>query len=64
MLEQTKLVVGTIVGYKELMMTYACAMKEIRTKFEVLNTEFKIRHQRNPFGRSASHRPGREGHRR
>ena len=49
MLEQTKLVVGTIVGYKELMMTYACAMKEIRTKFEVLNTEFKIRHQRNPI---------------
>lgn len=46
---QAKMMVGTIVGYKELMMMYACAMKEIRTKFEVLNTEFKIRYQRNPI---------------
>ena len=30
-------------------MMYACAMKEVRTKFEVLNTEFKIRYQRNPI---------------
>lgn len=49
MLTQTKMMVGTIVGYKELMMMYACAMKEMRTKFEVLNTEFKIRYQRNPI---------------
>lgn len=47
--EQSKFLVNTIVDYKELMMTYSCAIKEIRTKFEVLNTEFNIRYQRNPI---------------
>lgn len=46
---QTKRMMGTLVEYKELMMMYTCAMKEIRTKFEVLNTEFNIRYQRNPI---------------
>ena len=46
--EQSKLLVNTIVDYKELMMVYSCAIKEIRTKFEVLNAEFNIRYQRNP----------------
>lgn len=46
---QTKKMVGTIVEYRELMMMYTCAIKEIRTKFEVLNTEFKVRYQRNPI---------------
>ena len=49
MMNRTKHMMGTIVGYKELMMMYACAMKEIQTKFEVLNTEFKTRYQRNPI---------------
>ena len=30
-------------------MMYTCAMKTVRTKFEILNTEFKIRYQRNPI---------------
>ncbi len=47
--EQSKLLVNTIVDYKELMMVYSCAIKEIRTKFEVLNAEFNIRYQRNPI---------------
>ena len=38
-----------IVGYKELRMMYTCAMKEIQTKFEILNTEFKVRYRRNPI---------------
>lgn len=46
---QTRRAMGTLVDYKELMMRYNCALKEIRTKFEVLNTEFKVRHQRNPI---------------
>lgn len=46
---QTKMLMDTVVEYKELMMMYACAMKEMRTKFDVLNTEFKIRYQRNPI---------------
>lgn len=49
MMDQTKWLMGTIVEYKELMMMYACALKEMRTKFDVLNTEFKIRYQRNPI---------------
>ncbi len=38
-----------IVDYKELRMMYTCAMKEIQTKFEILNTEFKVRYRRNPI---------------
>lgn len=48
-LRQTRQAMGTLVEYKELMMRYNCALKEIRTKFEVLNTEFKVRHERNPI---------------
>lgn len=49
MFDQTKRVMGTMIDYKELMMMYTCAMKEIQTKFDVLNTEFKVRYQRNPI---------------
>lgn len=48
-LVKTKRVMETLVGYKELMMMYNCAIKEIRTKFEVLNSEFNIKHRRNPI---------------
>lgn len=49
MYNRTKRLMGTIVDYKELMMMYACAMKEIQTKFEILNTEYQVRYQRNPI---------------
>lgn len=49
MLDQTRQMMGNLVGYKELMMQYACAIKEIRTKFDVLSTECRIRYQRNPI---------------
>ena len=32
----------------ELMMKYNCALKEVATKFEVLDDEFSIRYNRNP----------------
>ncbi len=35
--------------FEELMMYYQCAIKEVTTKFEVLNTEFSVRNQRNPI---------------
>ena len=38
-----------VLDYKELMMGYACAIKEINTKFEVLDTEFEVRYKRNPI---------------
>ena len=38
-----------VVDLKELMMMYSCAMKEARTKLEILNTEYKAGYQRNPI---------------
>ena len=38
-----------VLDYKELMMGYTCAIKEINTKFEVLDTEFEVRYKRNPI---------------
>lgn len=49
MIDQSKKIMGGMVEYKELMMMYTCAMKAVKTKFDILNTEFSIRHQRNPI---------------
>lgn len=38
-----------LLRYKELRMRYSCAVKEIRTKFEVLSTEFGTYYDRNPI---------------
>lgn len=35
--------------YQEIMMMYNGAMREVKTKLEVLNDEFQIRSQRNPI---------------
>lgn len=35
--------------FREAMMMYNCAMREIKTKFEVLNDELTIRNKRNPI---------------
>ncbi len=40
---------GTVVDYREMRMRYSCAIKEVRTKFDVLNSEFNVRYQRNPI---------------
>lgn len=40
--------------FKLLMMKYRCAIKEVRTKLEVLNEDFSIRHKRNPIERISS----------
>lgn len=47
--DQHRQAIVSLVEYRELMMMYACAMKEIQTKFEILNTEYKVRYQRNPI---------------
>ena len=44
-----KEIIGTVVKYQEMLLGYTCAMKEVQTKFDVLNTEFKVRNQRNPI---------------
>ncbi len=35
--------------FSDLMMIYRCAIREVRTKLEVLNDEFSVRHRRNPI---------------
>ena len=35
--------------FQELMMMYRCAIREIQTKLEILNDEFKTKSQRNPI---------------
>lgn len=49
MINESKRLMNTVVDFKELLMRYTCAMKEIRTKVEVLNTEYNVRYQRNPI---------------
>ena len=46
---RTRKIMWSMVRYKELQMQYVCAIKEVRTKFEVLNTEFNVREKRNPI---------------
>lgn len=35
--------------FEELMMVYSCAIREVRTKLEVLNDELSVRYNRNPI---------------
>jgi len=35
--------------FEELMMMYGCAIREVRTKLEVLNDEFQVRRSHNPI---------------
>ncbi len=47
--DKRKRVAGTVIDYKEMRMRYSCAIKEVRTKFDVLNSEFNVRYRRNPI---------------
>ena len=35
--------------FQEIMMMYTCAIREVKTKLEVLNDELSVRNQRNPI---------------
>ena len=35
--------------FLNLMMNYECALMEIETKLKILNNEFALQHNRNPF---------------
>lgn len=48
-LSNTETIVQMLVDYKETRMVYNCALKEIQTKFDVLNMEYNVRYQRNPI---------------
>lgn len=47
--DRTKQMMWSMVQYKELQMMYSCALKTMQTKFEVLDTEFKLKYKRNPI---------------
>ena len=47
--DQSKKIMATLIEYKELMMMYSCALKQMRTKFEILDTEYNVRYRRNPI---------------
>ena len=42
-------ILDTMLDFKELMFYYSSAMREIRTKLEILDTEFELKYQRNPI---------------
>jgi putative GTP pyrophosphokinase len=46
---QMRIAAKHLSGFQELMMVYSCAIKEVQTKFDVLNTEFSVRYRRNPI---------------
>ena len=48
-MDQAMGLLDDILKYKTMLLNYACAIKEINTKFEVLNTEFRVRYERNPI---------------
>lgn len=47
--DRAKRMMWSMVEYKDMQMLYTCALKEIETKFEILQTEFRIKHKRNPI---------------
>ena len=47
--ENPEQVLQNMQPFMDLMMYYECALMEIETKLKVLNNEFAMRHNRNPF---------------
>lgn len=47
--DKTRKIMWSMVEFKELQMLYSCALKEVKTKFEILSTEFGLRYKRNPI---------------
>lgn len=53
-MEQLKLVMQQSQQFQEMMMMYKCAIREVRTKAEVLNDEMSVRYHRNPISSISS----------
>ncbi|MBQ9031608.1 MAG: GTP pyrophosphokinase family protein [Parasporobacterium sp.] len=49
LVSQANDMLDAVLDYKNMMMVYSCAIKEIRTKLEILDTEFANRVSRNPI---------------
>jgi putative GTP pyrophosphokinase len=48
-IRQADNLLDSLLDYKELMLGYSSAMRQVRTKFEILNTEFEVKYRRNPI---------------
>jgi len=49
LMSQANGLLDTVLDYKEMMLEYSCAIKEIKTKLENLDSEFSVRYDRNPI---------------
>ncbi|MBR1865143.1 MAG: GTP pyrophosphokinase family protein [Lachnospiraceae bacterium] len=54
LLEKLKLLMLQSQPFQEMMMMYNCAIREVRTKAEVLNDEMSVRYHRNPISSISS----------
>lgn len=48
-MEKLKIYMMNSQAFQEMMMMYKCAIREVRTKAEVLNDEMSVRYHRNPI---------------
>ncbi len=48
-IEKIEAAFGEFNKFRQFMMMYNCAMKEVKTKFEILNDELSTMHNRNPI---------------
>lgn len=53
-MEKLKIVMMQSQQFQEMMMMYKCAIREVRTKAEVLNDEMSVRYHRNPISNITS----------
>lgn len=54
LMEELKLLMMQSQQFQEMQMMYACAIREVRTKAEVLNEEMSVRYHRNPISSISS----------
>lgn len=53
-MEKLKMFMINSQSFQEMMMMYKCAIREVRTKAEVLNDEMSVRYHRNPISSISS----------
>lgn len=53
-MEQMKMFIQQSQPFQEMIMMYSCAIREVRTKAEVLNDEMSVRYHRNPISSISS----------
>lgn len=54
LMEQLKILMQHSQAFQEMEMMYSCAIREVRTKAEVLNDEMSVRYHRNPISSISS----------